>query len=110
MSLAHCNMMESTVIIAEQQSLWLQQTRTSPNAAAMDTETKGKKLHTFEKPQVDRDLQMRYPHLHCQPLHEVWEEVDLSSTPSGHSDALLALGSPGLALPSQQVLNYWFRL
>jgi len=33
---------------------------------------------------------MRYPHLHCQPLNEVWEGVDSGSTPSGHSAALLA--------------------
>ena len=40
-------------IIAEWQSLWLQQMRTSPNAAAMDTKTKEKKsaylwLHPFQ--------------------------------------------------------------
>jgi len=32
----------------------------------------------------------RYPSLHCQPLNEVWEEVDPGSTPSGHSGALHA--------------------
>jgi len=33
---------------------------------------------------------MRYPHLHCQPLNEVWEGVYPHSTPSSHSDALHA--------------------
>ena len=30
----------------------------------------------------------RYPHLHYQPLNEVWEGVDPSFTLSGHSGAL----------------------
>ena len=30
----------------------------------------------------------RYACLHCQPLNEVWDEVDPGSTPSSHSGAL----------------------
>lgn len=50
-------MTESTVITAEWQSLWLQQTKTNPNRAAEDTETKEKKLLTIGKPQVGSNLQ-----------------------------------------------------
>jgi len=39
------------------QSLWLQQMRTSPNAAAMDTEMEEKKLLTLGRSQVCGDLQ-----------------------------------------------------
>jgi len=49
--------MESTAIIAGWQSLWLQQMKTNPNAAAIDAEMKEKKLLTFRRPQVGRDLQ-----------------------------------------------------
>ena len=44
---------------------------------------------------------MRYPNLPCQPLQEVWEEVDPGSTPSGHSGALHAAELPwvGPAFP-----------
>ena len=31
-----------------------------------------------------------YPHLHCQPLNEIWEGVDLGSIPSRHSRTLHA--------------------
>ena len=30
----------------------------------------------------------KYPHLHCQPLNEVWEGADPGSIPSGHSGTL----------------------
>jgi len=48
--------MESTAIIVEWHNPRPQQTRTSPNAAAADTETKKLKLLTFGRPQVHRDL------------------------------------------------------
>jgi len=54
-----------------------------PNAAAMHAETKEKKLLTLRRSQVGRDLQTRYPHLHCQPLNEVWEGVGPGSNLSG---------------------------
>ena len=49
----------------------------------------------------DRDHQIRCPHLHCQPLNEVWEGVDPGSSPSGHSGALHAPELPwvGPAFP-----------
>jgi len=43
----HYNEMESKAIIAGWQSLWLQQVRTSPNAAVIDTETRGKKKAAY---------------------------------------------------------------
>ena len=49
--------MESTVITAGWRSPRLQKARISPNAAAVDTETKEKKLLTLKRPQVGRDLQ-----------------------------------------------------
>jgi len=48
----------------------------------------------------------------CQPLNEGWEGVDPGSTPSSLSCIALHwmhLSSPGLALPSHQVLNHCFR-
>ena len=36
----------------------------------------------------------KHPHLHWQPLNEVWERVDPTSSPSGHSGALLAAELP----------------
>jgi len=43
----------------------------------------------------------KHSHLHCQPLNEVWEEMDPGSTPSGHSNTLHAPELPwiGPALP-----------
>ena len=48
---------------------------------------------------------------HCQPLNEVWEEVDPGSNPSGHSGSLHCthLSSPVLALPSCQMFNHYFK-
>ena len=49
----------------------------------------------------------RYPHLHCQPLNEIWEGVDPGSTPSGHSGKLLAPELPWVGptfLPGAQSL------
>ena len=50
-------MIESIAIIVGWQSHWLQQTRTSPNAAAVNTKTKEENLLTIGRPQVDWDLQ-----------------------------------------------------
>mgnify|MGYP001853302158 CR=1 FL=1 len=49
--------MESTAIIAGWHNPRLQQMKTSPNAAAIDTETKEKNLLTFRMSLVGRDLQ-----------------------------------------------------
>jgi len=51
----------------------------------------------------------RCPCLHCQPLKEIWERVDPGSTPSITQVHCMHLSSPGLALPSHQVLNHCFR-
>ena len=49
--------MESPAIVAEWHDPKLQQMRTSPNAAAIDTETKEEKLLTSGRPHISRDLQ-----------------------------------------------------
>jgi len=104
-----CKVKESTAITAEQQSLQPQQVRTYSNATAVGTKIKEKKILTFERPETCKDFQMRYPHLHRQPLNAVWEGVHPGSTPSNHSGTLHAAELPGLALPSHQVFNHCFR-
>ena len=49
--------MERTAIVAECHNSRLQQKKTSPSAAAMDTKTKEENLPTFRRPQVGMDLQ-----------------------------------------------------
>lgn len=65
------NAIESVAIV-RLQSPKLQQMRTSPVAAA----TKKQNLLTFERPQVNKDLQATYSCLPYQSLNEVWEEVN----------------------------------
>jgi len=98
--------MESTAIIVRWQSLWLQQRRTSPDIAARDVETKEKNLLTFRRLQAGRDLQMRYPYLHCQHLNKVWEGMDPDFTPSGHSGTLDAPELPQVGPAYHQVLKH----
>ena len=71
--------------------------RTSPNAAAVNTETKEENLLALGR----QGSPARYPYLHCQPLNEVWEGVDPGSTPSAHSGTLHAPELPcvGPAFP-----------
>ena len=45
-----CNVIESTAITPEWHNPRLQEMRTSPNAAAVDAETKDEKLLTFRRP------------------------------------------------------------
>jgi len=47
----------------------------------------GKKLYTFRRPQ---GWPTRSPHLHCQPLNEVWEGEDPGSIPPGPSGHCIA--------------------
>lgn len=47
-------------------------------------------LKELYRPWVSGDHQTRYPCLHCQLLNVVWEWMDPSFTPSGHSSALHA--------------------
>jgi len=97
-------------IIAGWQSLWLQQTRTSPNAAATDREMKEKSCLPLEGLRKAGISSKRCPHLLCQPLNEVWEGVDPGSTPPvTQVYCIVNLSSPGLALPSHQALNHCFR-
>lgn len=51
------NMMERGEIIKGWQSSKLQQTRTSPNTAALDAKTREENLPTFEKPPRSKDIQ-----------------------------------------------------
>lgn len=50
-------MIESAAIIAGLQSLQLQQKRTSPNTAAVDTKIKEENFPTFRRPQLHTNLQ-----------------------------------------------------
>ena len=50
-------MIKITATIAGWHNLRLQQMRTSPNVAAIATETKEEKLLTLRRPQIGRDLQ-----------------------------------------------------
>jgi len=74
---------------------------------------KGKKLLTFRRPQVSRDLQRDTCTSLCLPLNEVWEEMDPGSCPSGRSGALHTPELPwfGLAFSpgtqSQAVSGTW---
>ena len=104
----HCNTItqqkKKPAIIAGQQSPRPQQVRISPRAAAADT--KEKKSAYPWKASGRQGSPAKCPHLHCQALNEGWEEVDPGSSPSGHSVHCKHLSSPGLALPSHQVLNH----
>ena len=51
----------------------------------------------------------RSPHLHCQPLNEVWAGVDPGSSPSGHSDTLHTPELPWVGPAFHQVLNHCFK-
>ena len=65
--------------------------RISPNAAAADTEIKGKKsLLTLGKFLVDRDLQQDPLASTSNPYRRSREGVNPGLTPSSHSSALLA--------------------
>ena len=99
--------MGSTTVIVVQQSLWLQQIRTSPNT--VDKETNGKSCLPTEGLKYTGISSKRCSHLHCQPLNEGWEGVDPGSTPSITQVHCMHLSFPGLALPSHQVLHYYFR-
>jgi len=79
--------------------------RTSPNTAG--TEMKKKRCLPTEGFKYAGTSSKRHPH--CQPLNEVWEGVDPGSTFPVTQEHCMQLGSPGLALPSHQVLHHWFR-
>jgi len=64
--------------------------RTSPNAEATDAEMKEKSCLPLEGLRYAGISSKRCPHLHYQPLNEVWEGVDPDSTLSDDSSALLA--------------------
>ena len=79
------------MIIAEWQSVWLQQMRTSPNAAATDTKMKEKSCLPLEGlRQIEGVSNKKCSHLHCQPLNEGWEGLDPGSTPHCQSGTLPA--------------------
>jgi len=77
---------------AEQQDPRLQQVRNCSNATAVGTKIRERTYLPSEgpeDPQVFRNLCMKHPYLHCQPLNEVWEGVEPGFTLSSHSGALL---------------------
>ena len=94
--------MESTAIIVEWHNPRLQQMRTSPNAAAADTETKEEKITYFQEASSRQGSPAKKNScLHCQPLNEVWEGADPGSSLSSHSGTLHAPELPwvGPAFP-----------
>ena len=99
----------NVMIITGWQSLWLQQMRMSPNAAATDTKMKEKSCLPLEGLTQAGISSKRCPHLHCQPLNEGWEGVDPGSIPSITQLHCMHLSSSGLALPFHQVLHHCFR-
>jgi len=99
--------MESTTAIAGWQSLWLQQMRTSTNAA--DTEMKAMSCLPLEGLRAAGISNKRSLHLPCQPLNEVWEGLDPDSTPSSHSAELLTPELPWVGPAFHQVFNHCFR-
>jgi len=52
---------------------------------------------------------VRSPHLHCQPLNEGWKGWILAAALLVTQMHCLHLSSPGLALPSHQLLHHCFR-
>jgi len=94
---------------AEQQDPRLQQqVKISSSPTAMGTKTKERICLPSEGLRY-RDLPVRSPHLHCQPLNELWKGWILAPLLLVNQEHCLHLCSPGLALPSHQVLNHWFR-
>jgi len=77
--------------------------RTSPNAAATNTETKEKSCLPLGGLRISSK---RCPHLYCQPLNEGWEGVDPGSIPSItqlHCRHLSPLGWP--CLPTRRSIT-----
>lgn len=73
----------------------------------MSTKNKGKTLLTFRRPQIYSNPQK--PYLQCQPLNEIWEEVDPGSTHSGHSGGLHVSELPWVGPAFLQVLSHSFK-
>ena len=77
------------------QQLWMQKQR--------------KKGACLQKVSGRQGSPMIYPQLHCQPLNEIWEEVDPGSIPSNHSGTLHAAELPWVGPAFHQVLSHCFR-
>jgi len=71
---------------------------------------KGKKLLTFKRPLVQRNLQQNTLTTPLPALNEVWEGVVPGSTSSGHSGTLLAPDLPWVGPAFHEVLNDCFKL
>jgi len=89
---------------------WAAANEEKPKDSSCRCRNEGRKYAYLPKASGRQGSPKRYPHLLYQPLNEGWEGVDPGFTPSSHSGALHALSSPGLALPSHQVLNHCFKL
>jgi len=85
--------MERVVKAAEQQKPRLQQMKTCSSATAVGIKLKKEPTY-LQKVSGTQRSPARYLYLPCQPLNEIWEEVDPGSSPSGHSGALHAPGLP----------------
>jgi len=91
-----CNTMVSTAMTAEQQSSRPQQARTHSNATAMGTETKERSHLPSEG--------LRYTGISSKiPLPPLPTYMRSGKVHCSH------LSTPGLAPPSHQALNHWFK-
>jgi len=99
---------ESTAIKVGWQSPRIQQKRTNPNAV-IDTEMKEEKLLTSGRPQVGRDLQQNTLASTANPKMRSGKGWILAPPLLITQLHCMHLSSPALALPSNQVLNHWFR-
>ena len=103
--------MESTAITAGWQSHRLQQMRTNPKEATINTKTKEEKITYLQEASSRQGSPAKKNScLHCQPLNEVWEGVDLSPPLLVTQVHYMHLSSSGLALSSHQVFNHCFKL
>ena len=82
--------MESIVIIEEWQKPLAAAKEDRPKCSSHRHRNKGRKCAYLWKASSIQGSAERYPHLHYQPLNEVWEGVGPGSSPSGHSHTLHA--------------------
>lgn len=91
------DVMQWVTVAAEQQDR-RPQLRIHSNATVMRKESA-----YLQKSSCIQESPKKQLYLYCQPLNEILEGMDPGSTLSGHC---IHLGSPGLPLPSYQVLNH----
>jgi len=102
--------MESRAMTAEQQGPRLQQVRIHPNEQLRAYRSRKEAAYLQKSSGMQRSPERPHAHFHCQPLNELWEGVEPGCTLPVTQLHCIHLSSPGLALPSHQVLNHWFKV